>query len=105
MKIFVVGLSHKTAPIAVRDNVAVTAGELVPMLDILKSNEVLHESLLLSTCNRTELYGLIPKKCLHETSPVTLFKSLFRDRGVSLDEHLYYYSAEEAVKHPLCHNQ
>jgi len=99
MKIFVVGLSHKTAPVSVRDRVAISADDLKTKLDALKNGALLKESFILSTCNRTELYGLIPRKCSMETEPVSLFKSLHPGMDISLDEHLYYYTAEEAVRH------
>lgn len=99
MKLFVVGLSHQTAPISIRDKVAVSSEDMISLLTTLKENKTLRESMMLSTCNRTEIYGLIPKLCLHESSAVEIFKSLFITAEVPLDDYLYYYTSEEAVRH------
>ncbi len=99
MKLFVVGISHKTAPVSVRDKVALNPEELAMRLEELKENELVKECLLLSTCNRTELYGLIPKRCRKETGAVSIYKSLFPSQDIIQDENIFYYSGEEVVRH------
>ena len=57
MKIFVAGLSYKTAPVEVREKLAIRPS-LLPCLGCrLKLNAGLEEVVLLSTCNRVEVYG------------------------------------------------
>lgn len=55
--IVVVGLSHKTAPIAVRERAAVSKDALLPLLAMLKQERGIGESMVLSTCNRVEIYA------------------------------------------------
>jgi glutamyl-tRNA reductase len=60
MNVFVAGLSYKTAPVEVRERLAVRPS-LLPCLGCrLKINAGLEEVVLLSTCNRVEVYGVTP---------------------------------------------
>lgn len=55
-ELFAIGISHKTAPVAVREELAFTAGEAKRLLGELAACPAIHEVVVLSTCNRTELY-------------------------------------------------
>ena len=57
MSLLTVGLSHRTAPIGVLERAAVATDELPRLLDELLSGENVTEALLLSTCNRVEVYA------------------------------------------------
>jgi glutamyl-tRNA reductase len=56
-QLFVTGISHRTAPVELRELLAPAAGEIPLRLRELQAAG-LHEALLLSTCNRVEIYGL-----------------------------------------------
>jgi glutamyl-tRNA reductase len=58
MDLIVVGLNHRTAPLEVRERVAFDESEVHAALSRARSERVLSEAILLSTCNRTEFYGL-----------------------------------------------
>lgn len=55
MNLLLIGLSHKTAPVAVRERYAVNASQLATLNEKLIQSEAIEEAALLSTCNRTEL--------------------------------------------------
>ncbi len=55
-ELFAIGISHKTAPVAVRERLAFPAGETKRLLGEITSCAAIHETVVLSTCNRTELY-------------------------------------------------
>ncbi len=57
MELVVVGLSHHSAPLALRESVALRPDELPGALEALVRADGLAEALVLSTCNRTEIYG------------------------------------------------
>jgi glutamyl-tRNA reductase len=59
MAILVAGLNHKTAPVAVRERIAFGPDILVGALRSLTSHPQIREGLILSTCNRTEIYCTI----------------------------------------------
>lgn len=52
----VAGMNHRTAPIEIREKLAFRAGECGPVLDELRDRTGARETVLLSTCNRTEFY-------------------------------------------------
>jgi glutamyl-tRNA reductase len=54
--LFAFGINHKTAPVEIREKLHLRDDEIGPFLDVLK--EELSECLVLSTCNRTEIYGV-----------------------------------------------
>src|SRR5260370_37642273 len=57
MKLFAAGVSHKTAPVNLRERLSVQRHELVDVAGALKWRGELDEVVLLSTCNRVENYG------------------------------------------------
>ena len=60
VKIFVAGLNYKTAPVEIREKLAVPPSRLAELGASLKLNAGLDEVVLLSTCNRVEVYGTAP---------------------------------------------
>lgn len=61
MKLFVAGLSYKTAPVAVREKLALGAARAGGQGCLLKLAANLDEVVLISTCNRVEVYGVTPE--------------------------------------------
>ena len=61
MEIVLVGLNHRTAPVEVRERVSFTAEQARRAAEELRSRGILEETLVLSTCNRSEVYGVPPE--------------------------------------------
>ncbi len=57
MRILLYGVSHKTAPVEFREKLAFPPGELKNILEGLREECHLDEAVVLSTCNRVEIYG------------------------------------------------
>ena len=57
MSLHVLGINHQTAPVALREKVAFAPDALAGALASLRALPQVHEAVLLSTCNRTELYA------------------------------------------------
>jgi glutamyl-tRNA reductase len=102
MKIVVVGLNHKSAPIDIRERLAFDAVKTLKALRQLKDKFGEAEFVLLSTCNRVELY------CVSErvggVAPEDLTKFLSEFHNVALKDFkgfLYVHSDEDAVSHLL----
>ena len=97
MKLFAVGISHKTAPVELREQLAVKQSEIVDLAFVLKSFGHLDEIVLLSTCNRVEIYGTTRHATHHIKS---LLQLLCAEPG-DLDPHIYLYESAAAVRHLL----
>lgn len=95
----VVGLNHRTAPLRIRERVAFTRSELKDGLAALE--ESAGPGVILSTCNRTEVYSVAPDARTHRDRLLQFF---MRYRSVDKEELspcLYTYQHEEAVRHLL----
>jgi glutamyl-tRNA reductase len=102
MKIVVLGLNHKTAPVEIREKLAFDTPEASRALCELKGRFAQAEFVLISTCNRVELY-CAGKHCQGANAD-KLAEFLSQFHGVELDKFrgfLYAYEDEEAVRHLL----
>src|SRR5437870_13735250 len=92
MEIVLVGLNHRTAPVEVREKVSFTAEQAQRAAEELRAPGLLEETLVLSTCNRSEVFR-VPPESSHECAPVlsTLLTELHWDGAdaphVSLSPH------------------
>ena len=59
MSLVVVGLNHRTAPVEIRENFAYAEHAVPVALGSLRSSGLVREAVLLSTCNRVELYAVV----------------------------------------------
>jgi len=66
MKLLVTGVSHKTAPVAVRESLAFREESLPVSLADLKARGGVSEAMILSTCNRVEITLTTDDACEHE---------------------------------------
>jgi glutamyl-tRNA reductase len=97
MKLLVAGVSHKTAPVEVREQLAVRPSHLVDAAEVLKLFGYLDEVVLLSTCNRVEIYGTTERASGD-------IKSLFRllsAESREMDNYIYVHEGAHAVRHLL----
>jgi len=100
MEIVLVGLNHRTAPVEVREKVSFTAEQARRAAEELRARGILEETLVLSTCNRSEVYG-VPPEFSHECAPgLSTFLSEFHSvRADVLSVSLYHHYDHEAVRH------
>ncbi|MDT4996067.1 MAG: glutamyl-tRNA reductase [Pseudonocardiales bacterium] len=99
MTVVVVGMSHRTSPVRVLEAVAVADDELRKILDELHRGEAISEALLLSTCNRIEVYADVAR---FHAGVAEISTVLARHSGLTvaeLSEHLYVHFAEAAAEH------
>src|SRR5207249_10921728 len=91
------GVSHKTAPVEVREQLAVKQSAIVDLAFVLKCFGHLDEIVLLSTCNRVEIYGTTRQATAHIKSLLQLLCAEPRD----LDSHISLYEGTAALHHVL----
>ncbi|MBD1400718.1 glutamyl-tRNA reductase [Pelovirga terrestris] len=99
MNIVVVGLSHKTAPVEIREKIAFEADTLAGRLAQVLALPSISEAMIVSTCNRVELYAASMRP---EQACAELQRFIGECHGVSADElnaHLYSYTCQDAVRH------
>lgn len=95
--IVVVGLNHETAPVAVREAFAFSKERLPDALARLREDAGLAEAMILSTCNRVEVYGRSTEPA---AEAVAAFLAGFHGRQASeVAPHLYRLEGEAAVRH------
>lgn len=100
MEIVLVGLNHRTASLELRERVSFTVEQARRAADELRNRGLLEESLVLSTCNRSEVYG-VPPEASHECAPgLSSFLSEFHSiRPDALNGVLYHHYDRAAVRH------
>jgi glutamyl-tRNA reductase len=99
VSILVVGLSHHTAPVSVLERAALTGEPLAKLLTDLVESEHVTETVVLSTCNRVEVYAVVEK---FHGGVAVVSELLGRHTGVGLDPltpHLYVHYDDRAVQH------
>jgi glutamyl-tRNA reductase len=99
MTLLVVGLSHRSAPVSVLERAALIEDAPARLLQDALAAESVAEAVLLSTCNRSELYADVDK---FHAGVAELSTLLARHSGVGLDDltpHLYVHYEDRAVHH------
>jgi len=95
MPLFVVGLNHQSAPLEVREKLAFPEDRQPEALADLAAQPGVAEAVLVSTCNRTELYC----RAENEAAMRQWLERHAQRSGVTIAGHLYARTGEEAVRH------
>ena len=94
-----IGINHKSAPVELREKLAISPDEHARVLGLLKKGAGLREVMVVSTCNRVEIYGVAPD--LEQASPRALVQ-LAESHGVeaaTLREHAFVRASADAARH------
>ncbi len=104
-ELLALGVSHKTAPLELRERLALTEGKASGVLGELKASEPVAEAAAVSTCNRTELYLVVSDPVASESlalgalageagiRPTELVENLYSRRGAAAAHHLFSVAA------------
>lgn len=101
MSVLVVGLSHKSAPVAILEQVAVSGDPLTKLLRDIALADSVAETVVVSTCNRVEVYADVDR---FHAGVTAICELLAQHGGVparDLTPHLYVHYDERAVSHLL----
>ena len=99
MHIAVVGLSHRTAPVEIRERLSIPEQTMETSLQSLKGNEQVLEASILSTCNRLEIYTLVRNPDLGVSAVSDFLSGHSGLETGELTPHLFSYHHEGAVDH------
>jgi glutamyl-tRNA reductase len=91
----ILGLNHRTAPVALREKVAFTEERLVAALRALRQERGVAEAVILSTCNRTEVYWAGSAT----GSELTQWLERHHDNALDLAASLYVHQEQHAIEH------
>ena len=99
-----VGVNHTTAPIEVRERLAIPPARLADAVRTLTQQPGIHEALILSTCNRVEFltFQSQPDPAAQQSAAPNLLRFLheyFAIPAATVEPHLYEYREREAIRH------
>jgi glutamyl-tRNA reductase len=105
-EILLIGLNHRTAPVELRERVAFNPQQAVRAAEELRARGIVEEAVVLSTCNRSELYGVArpgvdnplgAMECFymafHQLPAAELDGAIYRHRGMDSARHLFRVAA------------
>lgn len=99
MSVLVIGLSHRSAPVWLLERVALAPEAVAKLLQDLVGTERTAEAVVVSTCNRVEVYAEVDR---FHSGVASVTDLLVRHTGVALEDlspHLYVHYEERAVQH------
>ena len=98
-EILALGVSHKTAPLELRERLALTEGRAVGALSELTATGQVREAAAISTCNRTELYLVVGDSVEAESAALGVLSRQAEIRPTELLGHLYSLRGTDAARH------
>ena len=97
--LILVGVNHKTTPVEIREKLAFSQVKLEASLEQLVSSPEITENIILSTCNRVEIYARVE----NNDRGIQLLQNFICDyHGITrgnLDQYFYSYCDNQAVEH------
>jgi len=97
MPLFTIGISHHTAPIEIREKVAISRTDYADRVRELCALPGMEEVIILGTCNRTEIYCLSSESGRKEL--VDWVHSVNHIKAGELEKHFYIHQGEDAARH------
>jgi glutamyl-tRNA reductase len=98
-ELLAIGVSHKTAPVEVRERVALPEGRAAEFLRDLRGTGEVHEAVAISTCNRTELYVVVGSPVEAESRALAMLASQSGIRLSELAPSIYSLRNCDAARH------
>ncbi|MDC0501043.1 glutamyl-tRNA reductase [Burkholderiales bacterium] len=95
LNFFSIGLNHETSPLEMRESVAIGSDTLEHALNDLLKTESVEDAVILSTCNRTEIFSLASS----DDSLVSWLANYKKISEEKIRKHIYGYKGEEVAKH------
>ncbi|MEH7123685.1 glutamyl-tRNA reductase [Bacillus sp. JJ1773] len=99
MYIVAVGLSHKTAPVQIREKFSFHSSQLGKAMKALQRKNGIIENVILSTCNRTEIYAVVDELEMGKTQLEDFLSEWFQIEKKEILPYLFFYIHELAIKH------
>lgn len=101
MHVQLLGINHHTAPLELREALAMDRAAVQAVLREIRSDAAIGEAAILATCNRSELYVGTPDPPAAAVAMRRLFSRLAGDREALVDTHAYLRTGADACRHLL----
>jgi glutamyl-tRNA reductase len=98
-ELLAIGVSHKTAPVEVRERLALPEARAADFLRDLRGTADVHEAVAISTCNRTELYLVVGEPVEAESTVLAMLASQAGIRPTGLASAIYSHRNCDAARH------
>ena len=99
MNLAVIGINHKTAAVEIREKFSFSPKQIIEVNRMLKEEGIASENLILSTCNRMEIYAVAGHGS-DSIIPIKDFLSRFHNQRLADYENIFYvYRDKEAIEH------
>jgi glutamyl-tRNA reductase len=101
-QLFVIGLNHRSAPVEVREALTHGVDDKVVQQKLQAARALCSEAMLISTCNRVELYGVLPPQATAQAdvaAGLDKIAALLTQPQPAADKHLYRLVGQEAQHH------
>jgi glutamyl-tRNA reductase len=99
MKVVVIGLSHHTSPVELRERFAFAGSKIPDALNKLRESGIADEAVILSTCNRVEIYATTPLEPSKAFAELKQFLKSFHGYENSLNEEIYTLDEPHSLQH------
>ncbi len=101
MHVQLLGINHRTAPLELREALAMDGAAVSETLREIQGDDAVAEAAILATCNRTELYVRAQNPEAAEAAMRQFFGRRAGDHGVVVNGHSYLMTDQDAVRHLL----
>lgn len=99
MHILVVGLNHKTAPVEIRERLTFNPSQIGDAMKVLNSKKSILENVIVSTCNRTEIYAVVDQLHTGRYYVKEFLSQWFQIEISEFSPFLFIYEQDGAVEH------
>ncbi len=97
MDVVVVGLSHHSSPVTVREKFALGEARIPAVLQLLRDSGIADEAVILSTCNRVEIYAATSLEPRQACAEIQNFLVRIHDYRDPITDELYKHTGQEAA--------
>lgn len=99
LHILVVGLNYKTAPVEIREKLSFNESEVVDAVTVLRNKKSILEDVIVSTCNRTEIYAVVDQLHTGRYYIKDFLANWFHLEKEEFEPYLSIHEGEDAVNH------
>lgn len=97
MPLLITGISHHTAPLEIREKIAINPVDNTARIQELRALDAVEEAVLVSTCNRTEIYSIGPRRSRGQVWQ--WLQQMGQLSDAEMQQHCYVHEREESVRH------